>query len=109
MLFRSEIPDNPSMKNGVAGLLFILKQLTSCCDFLELKQKLSFRLTEFESSVDSTGYRQGAITPANCFGLLEGLPVLEYVIFIKGIIFDMPYLFFEIILKPNFILTFENY
>ena len=61
------------MKNGVAGLLFILKQLTSCCDFLELKQKLSFRLAEFESSVDSTGYRQGAITPANCFGLLEGI------------------------------------
>ncbi len=68
-----EAPDNPFMKNGVAGLLFILKQLTSSCDFLELKQKLSFRLAEFESSVDPTGYRQGAITPANCFGLLEGI------------------------------------
>ena len=68
-----ELINNPSLKNGVAGILFILKLLTSSCDFLELKQKLFFRLTEFESSENSTGDRQGAITPANCFGLLEGI------------------------------------
>ena len=68
-----ELINNPSLKNGVAGILFILKLLTSSCDFLELKQKLFFRLTEFESSENSTGDRQGTIVPANCFGLLEGI------------------------------------
>lgn len=62
--------NNPSVKSGAAGILLLMKLLTPSYEFLELKQKLLFRLAELENTDDSAEYHSDT---AKHIGLFEGV------------------------------------
>lgn len=64
---------HPSVKNGLAGIMLLIKLFPNDSQYSELKQKLSNRLSIYEDLHNPAGHLWASSSEKDCFGLLNGI------------------------------------